>query len=732
MPNPFGKNGGPVNSVPRNTCDLSHQVNGTYQFGGCYPVACIPVLPGDSFKIDTTFGLRFMPTAFPLQTRMRADIHAFYVRNRNLWKDWPDFYGKTKENLVPPYIKGDGVNVSLKTGGLADHLNVPTTIVGKFGNKVSLFGGSYYFNGGSLSYIQSSGSDEKKQLTFDTEGNISPDLLATGLDPVIYPATYTYNAGSVYSTSPRGYYYSLSNEANEFLSNSDSIECSIVLSFYNAAYKDYFRGKVLIFPASHAVISGGLVSSIQLYEPLMYTSDAVEGSTMTDVTYKFDLPSGCDSIFILVPSTSAAVSDPSNTFKFINPVSEFAKDFVSSHDVVNPFDTTNQGSLALSALPFRAYESIYNSFYRDERNNPYIIDGEKEYNRYIPSTDGGLDNNEYKIRFRNWEQDFLTTAVPTPQQGVAPLVGISATGVMSISDPDTGQVYQVQAKTADDADTIVGYDVTETLPKAVTRSLVNYASSGISINDFRNVNAYQRWLETNIRRGFKYRDMIKSHFDVDISYQELDMPEFIGGVSIDIVPQTISQTSADSESNPLGSYAGQLYGSGSSKHSITQYCDEHGYIMLILSVVPVPNYSQLLPKDFLKTDSLDYFSPEFGHIGLQAIPYSEVCPVQVANDPDSNLTDTFGYQRAWYDYLQLYDTVHGQFRTTLRNFVMNRVFDEKPVLGPSFTTIDPKQLNDVFTVSEVEGEPIDPILGQIYFDIKAKRPIPRYGVPRLE
>lgn len=741
MPNPFGKNGGPVNSVPRNTSDLSHQVNGTYHFGGLYPVACIPVLPGDSFKINTTFGLRFMPTAFPLQTRMRADIHAFYVRNRNLWKDWPDFYGKTKENLVPPYIKGDGVNVSLKTGGLADHLNVPTTIVGDYGNgtKVTSLGIRYLKYRTSDSYVTAEwrmdyqnqfASFPKSYNTWNTSGGPNPTPNVYIVD-VPYTDSPNSNRGPV-----KGFLFRV-DRSGDF-----KLHITLPPSFLTDQIVSQFYSLVVFCSSDADAVLDGSSSAIHAYYGCVVDEATCQLGTFRIIANSISFEPSPDidwtkTPYIYIglssnPDVAASELSPSVTTSGPSDSSITAVDFISSDSYVNPFDQTKRGTLPLSALPFRAYESIYNSFYRDERNNPYIIDGEKEYNRYIPSTDGGLDNNEYKIRFRNWEQDFLTTAVPTPQQGVAPLVGISSTGVMSISDPDTGQVYQVQAKTADDADTIVGYDVTETLPKAVTRSLVNYASSGISINDFRNVNAYQRWLETNIRRGFKYRDMIKSHFDVDISYQELDMPEFIGGVSIDIMPQTISQTSADSGDNPLGSYAGQLYGSGSSKNSITHYCDEHGYIMLILSVVPVPNYSQLLPKDFLKTDSLDYFSPEFGHIGLQAIPYSEVCPVQVVNDPDSNLTDTFGYQRAWYDYLQLYDTVHGQFRTTLRNFVMNRVFDEKPVLGPSFTTIDPKQLNDVFTVSEVDGEPIDPILGQIYFDIKAKRPIPRYGVPRLE
>ena len=89
-----------------------------------------------------------------------------------------------------------------------------------------------------------------------------------------------------------------------------------------------------------------------------------------------------------------------------------------------PWTKLGQKGVNISALPFRAYESIYNAFYRDQRNNPYMINGVPEYNKWIPTTDGGMENHVYSLHYANWEQDFLTTAVQSPQQGIAPLVGI--------------------------------------------------------------------------------------------------------------------------------------------------------------------------------------------------------------------------------------------------------------------------------------------------------------------
>lgn len=205
-------------------------------------------------------------------------------------------------------------------------------------------------------------------------------------------------------------------------------------------------------------------------------------------------------------------------------------------------------------------------------------------------------------------------------------------------------------------------------------------------------------------------------------------------VNVDQINQT-----APTGSDPLGSYAGQLSAMGSSNGSISHYFDEPGLVMAIVSVVPVPCYSQLLSKHFTKiNDALEYYFSEFAHLGYQAIPYREVCPLQ-ARKNNVPLDRTFGYQRPWYDYISATDEIHGQFRTDLNNFILSRVFQTVPSLNEKFLTVRPESLNNIFTVNEIPDPeddtkmiPVDPILGQIHFDIVMQRPIPRFGVPRLE
>lgn len=410
-----------------------------------------------------------------------------------------------------------------------------------------------------------------------------------------------------------------------------------------------------------------------------------------------------------------------------------------SSQVIGDLDSTPyDNDIHLNALPFRAYESVYNAYYRNSTNDPFKPDGiNPEYNEFLSSKEGGADTFQYDLYKRNWEFDFLTSALPSPQFGTAPLVGLSTTGAATLEDHD-GNRFVVQAQLDSDGN-IIGWTTNkENDPSGSLRMLMNMSTTGISINDLRNVNAYQRFLENSIRKGLSYRDQILSHYGVSIRFDELDMPEFLGGASCDVQWNQVSQTS-DYGDTPMGSFVGQGYAYGESKHYIDHYCDEHGYIIGILSVVPIPVYSQLLPKHFTKLEQMDYFFPEFNHVGYQPIPQKEVSPLQTFY-AGNNLNETFGYNRAYYDLIASVDEVHAQFRTTMSDFVMMRTFENEPKLGKDFLVVSDHSLNDVFLAGNLlgpDGENIyspdaDKIIGSLYFDVSKKSQISLYGLSKIE
>ena len=821
--NPFSKTNNFVKKPKRNTFDLSFQNNATFNFGTLYPVLCKEVIPGDSYRIDPTFALKFMPMAFPVQTRMNANLHFFYVRNRNLYKDWPDFIAKNKTGLTPPYIQclqseEEKFGKMFSTGSLGDYLGLPTTVVG------DSYGSGYAVQGYFPSIVTN-------QINYRYDSDYVP---------VEGAPTYPKNAVSNRDAA-MGLFSSMSVPYSLFgdLSKPGKISSSevpyysfdvfrlCVCSYDDYPYKPGVGLRIVLngyIPAQNAVsgssptaeVIEALTNSILFYsiKPVTASSDdrnfssasAVPLSTLPSYSfeetvsgYRFllswdvnfnEVPAVSENqeiaFFYLVrhlgytatsvwptynniPAVplgsspirsnyggspllyhSSVESDgvslsygsmlgynqyvaDGETYRPVVRISSSEQSMFNSELSNSPFVSYSSSTpvIPVSALPFRAYESIYNAFYRDIRNNPYDPngDGNYEYNKYIPTMEGGADTNTYELHRRNWEQDFLTTAVQSPQQGTAPLVGVTGDGTFRFQD-ESGQTFTAKAIVSEDGNEITGFSLEDSkMPVGNVQFLMDVASAGFTINDFRSVNSFQRWLETNMRKGLRYRDQIMAHYGVSVRYDELDMPEFIGGMSVPVTVNQVTQTTP-TDASPLGMYAGQASAIGKGR-SITKYFDEHGFIMAIFSVTPVPNYSQLLPKYFLKTDALDYFFPEFGHIGYQPIFYNEVCPLQGYNAGGAaELQKVFGYQRAWYEYLASTDEVHGEFRTTLRNYLINRVFSKAPELSEEFLLVDPEQVNDVFAVTTEDTG--DKILGQIYFKISAKRPIPLFGIPKIE
>lgn len=92
------------------------------------------------------------------------------------------------------------------------------------------------------------------------------------------------------------------------------------------------------------------------------------------------------------------------------------------------------------------------------------------------------------------------------------------------------------------------------------------------------------------------------------------------------------------------------------------------------------------------------------------------------NDSSKSLNDVFGYQRPNYDLVGSVDEVHGEFRGSLRHYLINRIFDGSPELGTKFLEIDPAEVNDVFVNQNPDD---DVIIGHIRFKVNTKRPFPR-------
>lgn len=766
-----------VDKPKRNVFNKTFGKHLSARFGELMPVFCQPVMNGESVSIKHKHSFNFLPLVFPVQTRVRASLAYYYVRSRNLWDDFKDFQFKMKANLVPPYHKftEESKKNLLRVGGPLDNMGVDVVV--KEHTPLALRMQALEHRGARIIYNPYTSLYEELPVgkKMDFENAEYNGLAATNMVSIPYDSIDIVNGASNYVYRPFRF-------PIKKLSSSESLQMYYGQvqggNFYLLVRAErYIDDAQYVTSTSHR--SGSLrtnsnsgsrrgasgssdirkdVQTIGSRDGAIESTEQIVSIASRGIESKYFivrlsnvnphvnvmrqiLLSGDDAEFTPVEAYGYYVEDEiadNLNMEIFGAVR--AEDYVSEGgihvsdlplidlpyaNVVND----NEKTIRLMSSPMRAFESVYNACIRHSENNPLMINGEPEYNKFLEITSGGADTFNYPRRYANWQDDQFTTALHSPQHGNAPLVGLTASTNLAtvVFDNDDGTKTELALQTDDDGvvTAVRGSAADDSYTNTLANALENAVSFGISINDFRNVNSFQRWLENNVRKGYKYRDQIKAHWGVSVDYNILEMPEYLGGTSRDMDVNQVTQT-VENDSGVLGDYAGQAWISGGSEHSINKYCDEDGYIIGILHIMPMASYSQTIPKHFMRQLAFDWYSPEFGKLGLQPILNREISPI--GSYYADNGLEVFGYQRPWYDLLDCFDTIHGKFRTQFRNFVLNREFDNVPQLSQEFLTYQPDQLNNIFYVDDDE----DKILGQILFDYSVRIPVPLYGIPALE
>jgi hypothetical protein len=241
-----------------------------------------------------------------------------------------------------------------------------------------------------------------------------------------------------------------------------------------------------------------------------------------------------------------------------------------------------------------------------------------------------------------------------------------------------------------------------------------------TINELRRAFRLQEWLEKNARGGTRYIEQILAHFGVRSSDKRLQRPEYITGVKTPITVSEVLNTTGEDGGLPQGNMAGHAVSVGQGNMG-TYSVEEHGYIIGILSVTPKTAYQQGIPKNYLKTDPLDFFWPTFANIGEQEVKNNEIFGYTAQGD------DVFGYIPRYAEYKYMPSRVAGDFRTTLDYWHLGRIFTNLPTLSQEFIEIDPEDVTRIFAVENDD----DNLYMHILHKVQARRPMPVYGTPMI-
>lgn len=393
---------------------------------------------------------------------------------------------------------------------------------------------------------------------------------------------------------------------------------------------------------------------------------------------------------------------------------------------------TQVPGIQVNALPFRMYNLIYNTWFRDQNLQNSVT---------VLKTDGPDPVGNYQLLKRAKKHDYFTSALPFPQKGATigiPLGGLAPVkGIGMINDAfstsnqavlETGGITPViypNSKIIDPAADATRVVIEGSAATGVPQIYADLsAAASATINSLRLAFMLQSMNELDARGGTRYVEILKAHFNVISPDFRLQRPEFLSASTVQIAQHPVAQNS-ETGTTPQGNLAAfSTAAEFGNKIGFSKSFVEHGWIFILVQARGEVTYQQGVNRMWSRRTRWDYFWPKLQELGEQTILNKEIYAQGTIVD-----NGTFGWQERFAEYRYRPSEIRGQFRSnyseTLDVWHLAEEFESLPALNGTFI----QSSTPIERSLVVPDENYPQILFDCFFQYTHARPMVTYGVP---
>lgn len=373
------------------------------------------------------------------------------------------------------------------------------------------------------------------------------------------------------------------------------------------------------------------------------------------------------------------------------------------------------GAINYVPWPVVAYNKIYNEFYRDQDLQTPVGD----------DIEGSLNTNILNVA---WEKDYFTSARPWTQKGgdvtlplggtapVVPESGLPPTFLLGTSTPQS-LAYSNGVQGVDWEGPTPSSDGSATWANPRLEADLSEATA-VAVNDVRLAFALQRYQEARAQYGSRYTEYLR-YLGVRSSDARLQRPEYLGGGKATIAFSEVLRTGNSDDAVEEG-VVGEMKGHGISavrSRRWVRFFEEHGVVIALASVRPRSMYATGVHREWLKRTKEDYWQRELELIGQQEVYEQELYGAGSASA-------VFGYQDRYSEYRHRQSYVTGDFRDTLADWHLARIFETPPTLNSDFVRCVPSK--------RIHAEQTQDVLWSMFsHSIQARRMVGKRTIGRI-